>query len=105
MRDFLISGFGRIAHNRTDGRRNNTKILSEQEEQGLLGKRVFYPRRWEGSEKDVGEGGRDAAGCKRRAGSGWMGLEEGFFFCEAIRMYVSVCEMGVDKGKEGVVTV
>lgn len=52
------------------------KMLNELEEQGALGQRVFYPRRREGSEKEVGEGGGDAAGCKSRAGSEWMALEE-----------------------------
>lgn len=32
-------------------RRDNHKIVTEQEEQGPLGERLFHPRRWEGSEK------------------------------------------------------
>lgn len=47
MRDFLVSGFGRISHHRTDGRRDNTEMLDELEEQGALGERRFYPRTWE----------------------------------------------------------
>ncbi len=51
-------------------------MLDELEEQEALCQRVFHPRRWDGSEEEVGEGGGDAAGRKRRAGSRWMGLEE-----------------------------
>lgn len=100
MRDFLVSGFGRISHRRTDGRRDNTKMLNELEEQGPLGDGVFHPRRWgregKGSEEKVEETQPTVREEQEVDGWVWRGMRGAL--CEEIRS-VSVCVMVTDKEK------
>lgn len=100
MRDFFISA--PVGRTRQEEREDNTEVLNVLEEQGLQGWRVLKPQGTGGSEREVGEGGRDAAGCKRWAGSGWMALEEHEWSSLWGDKHLWECVCACDSGKDKV---